>query len=64
MKAIRTIADKDKFHIAHVVRRPAVHYAPSGEWGGEHVNCGRYYTTDVLWTRNISKVTCRRCLKQ
>lgn len=40
---------------------PAVHYAPYGEWGGESVNCGRYYTTDVAHTGNRDKVTCKYC---
>ncbi len=40
---------------------PAVHYAPYGEWGGERVNCNRYFTTDVAHTGNKSKVTCKFC---
>jgi len=38
-----------------------VHYAPHGEWGGERVNCGKYYTTDVAHTGNRDKVTCKFC---
>lgn len=38
-----------------------IHYAISGEWGGEKVNCGRYYTSDVAHTGNFKKVTCKRC---
>jgi hypothetical protein len=40
-----------------------VHYAPYGEWGGQKVNCGRYFTTDVAHTGNSSKVTCKYCLR-
>jgi len=40
-----------------------IHYAPSGEWGGDKVNCGKYFTTDVLHTAIKSKVTCKKCLK-
>lgn len=43
---------------------PAVHYAPWGEWGGERVSCGRYYTTDVRHTGRLEKVTCKFCLKE
>lgn len=39
-----------------------IHYAPAGEWGGQRVSCGRYYTTDVNHTGLIKKVTCKRCL--
>ena len=39
----------------------AVHYAPSGEWGGERVNCNRYFITDVAHTENKDKVTCKFC---
>lgn len=42
----------------------AVHYAPSGEWGGEKVNCGRYFTSNVAHSADISQVTCKYCLKQ
>ena len=38
-----------------------VHYAPYGEWGGERVNCGRFYTTDVAHTWNKDDVTCKFC---
>ncbi len=41
----------------------SVHYAPSGEWGGQKVNCGRYFTSDVIRTGLPSKVTCKNCLK-
>ena len=41
-----------------------VHYAPMGEWGGSKVNCGRYWTTDVVHTEHESKVTCKFCSKQ
>ncbi len=40
-----------------------VHYAPAGEWGGERVNCGKYFTTDVAHSGDKSKVTCKLCLK-
>ena len=40
---------------------PSIHYASYGEWGGARVNCGRYYTTDVAHTGDISKVTCKFC---
>jgi hypothetical protein len=40
---------------------PAVHYAPYGEWGGERVNCNRYFATDVAHTGNKDKVTCKFC---
>lgn len=40
-----------------------VHYAPSGEWGTTKVNCGKYFTTDVLHTGLKEKVTCKFCLK-
>jgi len=43
--------------------RYKVHYAPYGEWGGEQVNCGKYYTTDVAHTGNEKKVTCKYCLR-
>jgi hypothetical protein len=39
------------------------HYAPSGEWGGEKVNCGKYFTTDVKHTADKKQVTCKYCLK-
>lgn len=39
-----------------------VHYAPSGEWGGEKVGCGKYFTTDVLHTPSIQRVACMNCL--
>ena len=47
--------------IASVMPRFKVHYAPYGEWGGERVNCGKYYTTDVAHTGNRDKVTCKFC---
>ena len=46
---------------AGVMPRFKVHYAPYGEWGGERVNCGKYYTTDVAHTSNRDKVTCKFC---
>jgi hypothetical protein len=47
--------------MASVMPRFKVHYAPYGEWGGELVNCGKYYTTDVAHTGNRDKVTCKFC---
>ena len=47
--------------IASVRPRFKVHYAPYGEVGGERVNCGKYYTTDVAHTGNRDKVTCKLC---
>lgn len=40
-----------------------VHYSPYGEWGGEKVNCGRYFTTDVAHSANPQLVTCKYCKK-
>lgn len=39
------------------------HYAPYGEWGGERVNCCRYFTSDVAHTGCEEKVTCLYCIK-
>ena len=50
-----------KFGIGVIMPRFKVHYAPYGEWGGERVNCGKYYTTDVAHTGNRDKVTCKFC---
>ena len=47
--------------IASAMPRFKVHYAPYGEGGGERVNCGKYYTTDVAHTGNRDKVTCKFC---
>lgn len=55
---------KSSTHTIGNTMLPAVHYAPSGEWGGERVNCNRYYTTDVKHTGVLSKVTCKRCLSK
>lgn len=40
-----------------------IHYAPNGEWGGEKVNCGRYFTSDVNHSSIKKKVTCKWCKK-
>ncbi len=42
--------------------KPKVHYASYGEWGSTKVNCGKYFTTDVLHTEYVSKITCKYCL--
>ena len=42
---------------------PRTHYAPGGEWGGQRVNCGRYYTTDVSHSGLFEKITCKFCLE-
>lgn len=46
-----------------IKKGPSVHYAPYGEWGGERVNCNRYFTSDVANSGVWSKVTCKHCLK-
>ncbi len=38
-----------------------VHYSSYGEWGSTKVNCGKYFTTDVSHTDDISKITCKYC---
>jgi hypothetical protein len=40
-----------------------VHYSKYGEHGSTMVNCGKYFTTDVLHTEDKSKVTCKFCLR-
>lgn len=44
--------------------RQRTHYSMYGEWGSTKVNCGRYFTTDVMHTDDKHKVTCKNCLKQ
>ena len=48
--------------IADVGETLRTHYAPSGEWGGEKTNCGRYFTCDIKHTDMQHKVTCKYCL--
>jgi len=38
-----------------------IHYAPYGEWGGQRVNCNRFYSANVAHTGVKEKVTCKYC---
>jgi hypothetical protein len=51
------------FGLGDIMQRSKVHFSEYGEWGSTRVNCNRYYTTDVRYTNDIKKVTCKHCLR-